>query len=171
MTEAPRNPKLNREKMVSLMFETFEVQNVHVAIQAVMSLYSAGRTTGLVVDSGDGVTHTVPVFEGYSIPHAVEKMEIAGRVLTEFLAKLLLENNAESFTSPSELQTVKEIKEKLCYVSQNYTEENKAALESSECEKYILPDRRELSIFGNVRMTCPELLFNPELNGRTCMSM
>ena len=117
LTEAPRNPKLNREKMVSLMFETFEVQNVHVAIQAVMSLYSAGRTTGLVVDSGDGVTHTVPVFEGYSIPHAVEKMDIAGRVLTEFLAKLLLENNAESFTSPSELQTVKEIKEKLCFVS------------------------------------------------------
>ena len=103
LTEAPRNPKLNREKMVTLMFEAFEVKNVHVAIQAVMSLYSAGRTTGLVVDSGDGVTHTVPVFEGYSIPHAVEKMDIAGRVLTEFLAKLLLENNAESFTSPSEL--------------------------------------------------------------------
>ena len=77
-----------------------------------MTLYSAGRTTGLVVDSGDGVTHTVPVFEGYSIPHAIEKMEIAGRELTKFLAKLLLENNAESFTSSSELEIVRLINSK-----------------------------------------------------------
>lgn len=67
------------------MFETFEVQNMYVAIQAVMSLYSAGRTTGLVVDAGDGVSHTVPVFEGFTISHAVEKMDIAGRVLTNYL--------------------------------------------------------------------------------------
>lgn len=65
LTEAPRNPKVNREKMVQMMFETFDVKNMYVAIQAVMSLYSAGRTTGLVVDSGDGVTHTVPVYEGF----------------------------------------------------------------------------------------------------------
>jgi len=85
LTEAPRNPAQNREKMVQTMFETFEVQNVYVAIQAVMSLYSAGRTTGLVVDSGDGVSHTVPVFEGFSLPHAVERMEVAGRVLSGYL--------------------------------------------------------------------------------------
>ena len=91
LTEAPRNPKANREKMIEIMFGTFEVQNCYVAIQAVMSLYAAGRTTGLVVDSGDGVSHTVPVFEGFSVPHAVEKMEIAGRMLTTYLQKLLLE--------------------------------------------------------------------------------
>ena len=85
LTEAPRNPRQNREKMVEVMFETFEAQNIYVAIQAVMSLYSAGRTTGLVVDSGDGVSHTVPIFEGFSLPHAVEKMEIAGRVVTDYL--------------------------------------------------------------------------------------
>ena len=137
-----------------------------------MSLYSAGRTTGLVVDSGDGVTHTVPVFEGYSIPHAIEKMEIAGRELTKFLAKLLLENNAESFTSSSELEIVRQIKEKTCFIAQAYDEENKAALDSQDYdESYTLPDKRVLNIFGNVRMTCPELLFNPSLNGRTCMSI
>ena len=65
LTEAPGNPKANREKMTSLMFETFQVNGLYVAIQAVMSLYSNGRTTGLVCDSGDGVTHTVPVFEGF----------------------------------------------------------------------------------------------------------
>lgn len=92
------------------MFETFEVQNIYIAIQAVMSLYSAGRTTGLVVDAGDGVTHTVPVFEGFSLPHAVEKMAIAGRVLTGYLQKLLLEAG-HSYTSAAEMQIVRDIKE------------------------------------------------------------
>jgi len=66
------------------MFETFEVRNLYIAIQAVMSLYANGRSTGLVVDAGDGVSHTVPVFEGFSIPHAVQKMEIAGRIITDY---------------------------------------------------------------------------------------
>lgn len=89
LTEAPGNPKANRERMTSIMFETFQVQGMHVAIQAVLSLYSNGRTTGLVVDSGDGVTHTVPVYEGFSIPHAVEKNFVAGRAITETMVKLL----------------------------------------------------------------------------------
>ena len=63
MTEAPQNPKANREKMTQLMFETFQVQGLYVAIQAVLSLYSNGRTTGVVLDSGDGVSHTVPIYE------------------------------------------------------------------------------------------------------------
>jgi actin, other eukaryote len=89
LTEAPGNPKANREKMTSLMFETFQVQGLYVAIQAVLSLYSNGRTTGLVCDSGDGVTHTVPVYEGFSIPHAVKKNYIAGRAITDHMSKLL----------------------------------------------------------------------------------
>jgi len=116
LTEAPRNPKQNREKMVQIMFETFEVQNIYVAIQAVMSLYSAGRTTGLVVDSGDDVSHTVPVFEGFSLPHAVEKMDIAGRVLTDYMAKLMLECG-HNMTSASEWQIVRDIKETQCFVA------------------------------------------------------
>ena len=84
------NPKANRERMISIMFESFNVPNCYVQIQAVLSLYAVGRTTGLVVDSGDGVSHTIPVYEGYCIPHAIEKMEIAGRVLTDWMQKLLL---------------------------------------------------------------------------------
>merc|ERR1712083_855425 len=172
LTEAPRNPKANREKMITIMFETFEVQNSYVAIQAVMSLYSAGRTTGLVVDSGDGVSHTVPVYEGFSVPHAVEKMEIAGRVLTNYLQKLLLENMAESFTSSAELEIVKNIKEELCYVAQNYDEEKAQCIASSENDMpYKLPDKRVINVPGSVRITAPELLFKPELNGKSCKSM
>ena len=79
---------------------------MYVAIQAVMTLYASGRTTGLVVDAGDGVTTTVPVFEGFTISFAVEKIEIAGRILTAYLQKLLLEMG-ESFTSSYEMEIVR----------------------------------------------------------------
>ena len=81
-----------------------------------MSLYAAGRTTGLVCDSGFGVTTSTPVFEGFSIPYAVEKMEISGRVLTDYMQKLLMERGL-SLTSPCELEIVRDIKEKVCYVA------------------------------------------------------
>jgi actin len=171
LTEAPRNPKANREKMVEKMFEVFEVQNIYVAIQAVMSLYSAGRTTGLVVDSGDGVTHTVPVFEGFSLPHAVEKIDIAGRVLTDYLQKLLLEAG-HSFTSAAEIQIVRDIKEKHAFVAQNYDEEHEAAKTSSEHDiQYTLPDKAVITVPATVRMSCPELLFNPTKDGKACKSI
>jgi len=172
LTEAPRNPKGNREKMMTIMFETFDVNNAYVAIQAVMSLYSAGRTTGLVVDSGDGVTHTVPVYEGFSVPHAVEKMEIAGRVITNYLQKLLLENMAESFTSSAEIEIVKQIKEDLCYVAQNYDDERIQAINSAENDhSFTLPDKRVISVPNLCRIAAPELLFKPELNGFSCKSI
>jgi actin-related protein len=171
ITEAPRNPKENREKMMTYMFETFEVKNSYVAIQAVMSLYANGRSTGLVVDSGDGVTHTVPVFEGFSIPHAIEKMEIAGRVITDYAQKLLLEAG-HSFTSSAELETVKDIKEKLCYIAADYDAELAAANASSaQDQTYTLPDKSVIPIKGSIRLQTAELLFKPELNGKSCLSI
>lgn len=144
---------------------------MYVAIQAVMSLYSCGRTTGLVVDAGDGVSHTVPVFEGFTIAHAVNKMEIAGRVLTDYMQKLLLAEGF-SFTSSAELEIVREIKEKLCYVSQNWESDVQSLPNSSESDKqYTLPDKKVINIKGLVRVKCPELLFKPELNGYSCKSL
>jgi len=118
LTEAPMNPKVNREKMTQIMFDTFHVEGLFVQIQAVLSLYSNGRTTGCVIDSGDGVTHSVPVFEGFSIPHAVRKNYIAGRAITSHLVNLLQADGiTEQGGKSAWAQIVRKIKEDCCYVA------------------------------------------------------
>jgi actin len=130
-----------------------------------MSLYAAGRTTGLVIDAGHGVCQFFPVFEGFTISHAINKSYISGCMLTNYLQKLLLEID-ESFASSYYLKIVSDIKEKLCYVAQNYEEEERYSYEMDR--QYTLPDRRVINVSGYVRMTCPELLFKPNLDGITC---
>ncbi|XP_067873230.1 actin, cytoplasmic 1-like isoform X1 [Heterodontus francisci] len=91
LTEAPLNPLHNRETMTEMMFESFKVPAMYVAVQAVLALYASGRTTGLVMDSGDGVTHTVPIYEGYCLPHAVYRFDLAGRDITQYFVRILME--------------------------------------------------------------------------------
>lgn len=164
LTEAPRNPKDNREKMLQMMFEGFNFPATFISIQAVLSLYASGRTTGLVLDAGDGVAHTVPIYEGYCLPHAVRRTDLAGRDLTHTLAELLTERGYH-FTTSTQLEIVRDMKERLCFVSQDFDEDLLTAGESSEFEKsYELPDGQVITI-GDERFRCPEVIFDPELIG------
>ncbi|KAM9181051.1 actin-related protein T2-like [Dugong dugon] len=162
MTEPSLNPREIREKMAEVMFETFNVPAFYLSNQAVVALYASACVTGLVVDSGDGVTCTVPVFEGYCLPHAVTKLYIAGRDLTEHLIRLLL---ASGHTYPCIVNRglVDDIKEKLCYVAFDLDKELSKRREDV-LREYKLPDGTAICI-GEQLYQVPEVLFAPEQLG------
>ncbi|XP_064602984.1 alpha-centractin [Liolophura sinensis] len=160
LTEAPLNPRRNREKAAEIFFETFNVPALFISMQAVLSLYATGRTTGVVLDSGDGVTHAVPIYEGFAMPHSIMRTDIAGRDVSRYL-RLLLRKEGHSFHTSAEFEIVRMIKERACYLSQNPLKE-----ESMETEKaqYSLPDGSTLEL-GPAKYRAPELLFRPDLIG------
>jgi len=156
LTEAPFNPKSNREKMAEILFETFNVPALYFKLPCILSLYGAGRTTGIVLDCGHGLTQVVPVWEGYMMPHAILRQDYAGTDITENLRIIVNNERGFSFTSRAETDLLSDIKEKLCYVSQNNQQE------STSEKSYELPDGQVI-ILGNERFRCTEDLFQPNI--------
>lgn len=162
LTEPPANPIKNRELMCENMFETYGFSHCRVSIQATLVLYAQGLLTGVVVDSGDGVSHVVPVWEGTCPETLVCRLNVAGRHITRYLIKLL-QVSGYAFNRSADLETVRQIKEKVCYVGYDLDVEKRLALETTTLiKKYELPDGRIIKV-GRERYEAPEILFQPSL--------
>ncbi len=165
IAETSLNPKVNREKITQILFDTFNVPGLYVANTAVLALYPAGKFTGVVVEIGDGVAHIVPIFDGSALPHSIMRINLAGRDLTDYLMKILSERGLH-LTNSAAREIVKDIKEKLCYVALDFDEELAQSKRSPSKEaNYEMPDGSVITI-GSERFRTPEVLFKPSLIGR-----
>ena len=158
ISEPLGNPVANRETLAQLIFETFSASSLYIASSVALDAFSQGHMTAIVVDSGDRFTQFVPICDGWQLPGAATKIEFGGRNITQYLAELL--KSQQSFSSPSELQIVRDIKEKQCYVATNYDAELKAPKPVS----YTLPTATDINL-GIERFKCAEIMFQPSLAG------
>ena len=166
LTEPPLNPNKNREKTTEIMFENFNVPGLYVAIQAILSIYASGRGVGVIMDSGDGVTHIVPVYGGYTLPHTIGRLDLAGRDVTQCLQRIWQEKGLTcNFSTTAEQEIVKSVKEYHCYVSRDYEQEMGSSNNSSIEINYTLPDGTIIKI-DKERFRATEILFKPNLIGR-----
>jgi len=162
LTEPPMNPLQNRKKLCECMYETYGFDQVNVSIQAMLTLYAQGLFTGVVVDTGDGVSHVVPVYDGFVPQNLIKRLNVAGRHITNYLIKLLL-LRGYAFNRTADFETVRQIKEKFCYVAYDINVERRLAQETTVLEEnYTLPDGRVIKI-GRERFEAAEALFNPDL--------
>jgi len=162
LTEAPLNPRSNREQMAETMYETFNVPALYIIISAALVLYSSGHTSGLVVDSGDGLTFAVPFYEGAAIIPSIRRLELAGRDLTRYLVRLMSEKGF-AFQSSSGFDLTRKIKEKLAEVAFDFRDQLRSPPIELE-ESYSLPDGQILKLTSE-RFRCAEALFDPSQLG------
>ena len=162
MTEAPNNPTKNKEKMAEILFEKIGIGYFNIEPQAKMTLYCEGAETGIVLDSGDGVTHVIPIAKNYLLHHQIKRLDIAGRHITNYLTKLL-QIKGYAFNSTADFETVREIKEKYCFVSCDIKSDRKLDQETTYYNTITkLPDGRKIRISGE-KFEAPEILFQPHL--------
>lgn len=165
LTEAPYSPRRNREQMAEIMFETFNVPSLYVETQALLSLYASGSTTGLVIDSGEGVTHIVPVNKSFILQHAISRMNIAGRDVNRKLRELL-KTRGFYLNSSGGREIVRDIKERLCYLAMDFEDEKRKAKEIPKSieKEYVMPDGQMVKLTDE-RFRAPEILYRPLMTG------
>ena len=176
LTEPPHNPTSHREQLAEIFFETFRAPALFVAPPAVLSLYASGRTTGVVLDVGEGVTHCIPVYEGYALPHSIIRSDLGGGDVTKRL-QLLLRKNGLAFSTTAESDFCSLMKEKVCYVSNKPTggmsndydirtasDNTTTSATTTPKAQYQLPDGQVITL-SNERHRSSEVLFNPSLIG------
>ena len=162
LTEAPFNPTDNKKKMAEIVFEKLGFGYFNIETQAKLTLYCEGLQTGIILDSGDGVTHCIPIFEDYILPQNIKRLDIAGRHITDYLIKLL-QMKGYAFNSSADFEVVREIKEKYCFVSCDIMSDRKLDAETTYYNSiHKLPDGRKIRI-SNEKFEAPEILFNPYL--------
>ncbi|PNS19128.1 actin-2 [Sphaceloma murrayae] len=169
LTEAPLNPRRNRDAAAQVLFEGFNVPALYTGVQAVLSLYASGRTTGLVLDAGDGVSHAVPVYEGFAVQNSVRRIDVAGRDVTEYL-QTLLRKSGHVFHTSAEKEVVRVLKEKTSYIALDPRREEKewtalgGRAQEGKWLDYTLPDGQKIKL-GPERFRAPEILFDPDIIG------
>ena len=162
LTEAPFNPIENKLKMAKIVFEQLGFGFFNIETQAKLTLYCEALQTGIILDSGDGVTHCIPIFEDFILPQNIKRLDIAGRHITEYLIKLL-QMKGYAFNSSADFELVREIKEKYCFVSCDIDSDRKLDAETTYYNSiHKLPDGRKIRI-SNEKFEAPEILFNPYL--------
>lgn len=165
VSEAPLNPKKQREWSTTTMFEVFNLPAVYFASTAVLSLYACGKTTGLVVDCGDTGTRIVPVYEGHVLEHAVEQLSFGGREITRHLTKILDDSGFHILTPIQAMEVVGDIKEKHCFVSLNFEREIENVTAHVSLERIHETVCGSKVTLSSERFRSPEGLFQPSIFG------
>jgi actin len=162
MTDSPFNTKNNRTKMAEYMFEKFKVKSFQVMNTAALSMYSTGKVSGLIAESGEALTYTVPIFEGYALPHAMVKLEVAGQDITKSLINQLEECDIRV---ANHSEHIRGLKEQMCSISQNfmYDIQNSDDPISEEDRSYELPSGEIIKVNHRQRFKASEIIFNPKL--------
>ena len=162
----------NKKEMAQSLFEKLNIESLYITNTSTLSLYANGKTTGIVVDIGYQTTSCVPIYEGFVLNHAVGKADMGGEELNNYFIKLInedKENNKKQYTSTTDKATINELKEKVCYVAEDYDSECKKSMDlyssnSKNLEVYDLPDGSKVML-GAQKFKCPEMLFQPSLAG------
>lgn len=163
ITDQPFSSRRQREQMCEIMFETFNVGAVNFGISSVLSLYSTGRTTGVSVDIGDGVSTVACVYEGFALPGCIKRVNLAGRDITNLL-KIEVMKNGYLMNSSSEFEILRSMKERLCFVNESMVNVNTYST-MNEMQSFPLPDGKKLNIATDSLSRPCELLFQPQSFG------